>query len=165
MKVFISGSISIKTLPQPVYEILDKIMSKKMSVLVGDANGIDSAVQEYLNSRNYRAVTVYTVNRDCRNNIGDWPVCRVEPDSAVHFKTKFTQKDIAMTLAADYGFAIWDESSKGTMANIERLIENDKKVKVFLSNHSKFVCLSKTEDLALLNSASFENLQQTCLAI
>ena len=48
MKVFISGSISIKSLPQAAIQKIDNIMAKDLTVLIGDANGVDRIVQEYL---------------------------------------------------------------------------------------------------------------------
>ena len=38
--VFISGSISIKILPQEVKNSIHKIVDNQMKILLGDANGI-----------------------------------------------------------------------------------------------------------------------------
>lgn len=48
--VFVSGSISIKTLPSEVIKSFDKIISKTIHVYVGDADGIDILTQNYFAS-------------------------------------------------------------------------------------------------------------------
>lgn len=57
--VFIAGSISISRLHAKVQERIHKIVSSNFNVVVGDADGADSSIQECL--RNYQAknVTVY----------------------------------------------------------------------------------------------------------
>lgn len=40
-KVFISGSISIKQIPEKAKESLSKIIQRNFTVLIGDADGID----------------------------------------------------------------------------------------------------------------------------
>jgi len=46
--VFVSGSINIKKLDSKVIERLKNIISSNLRVIVGDANGVDSSIQEYL---------------------------------------------------------------------------------------------------------------------
>lgn len=48
MKIFVSGSISIKKLPQIAVEKLNSIIAHNFTVLAGDANGVDCLIQEYL---------------------------------------------------------------------------------------------------------------------
>jgi len=66
-KIFISGSISIKTLPKEIEKILERIIENEYKVLVGDAPGIDSLIQKYFVSKNYKNVAVYTVENKPRN--------------------------------------------------------------------------------------------------
>ena len=49
--VFISGSISIKTLPSEVIQSFDKIISQNIQVYVGDADGIDTLTQNTLHQK------------------------------------------------------------------------------------------------------------------
>ena len=60
--VFISGSISIQILPQEVKNSIHKIIDNQMKILVGDANGIDSLVQDYCFSLGYFNVTIYSIS-------------------------------------------------------------------------------------------------------
>ena len=72
-KVFIASPLKIRTLDKNIKERLDNIIRNKIEVLVGDANGIDTAVQEYLNLKQYNDVTVYCINNP-GNNIGNWKI-------------------------------------------------------------------------------------------
>ena len=111
MKVVISGSRSIKVLPKQAIESIDKIIEQGFEILIGDAPGIDSLVQQYLKSKNYQNVVVYHPF-NCRNNAG--------------FKSEkvgksYADRDSIMCSQADFGLAIWDGISKGTAANIKRV--------------------------------------------
>ena len=75
-KVFIAGPLKIRTLDKNINERLDNIIRNKIEVLVGDANGVDTAVQEYLNLKKYKNVTVYCINYP-RNNIGNWKIVSI----------------------------------------------------------------------------------------
>ena len=57
--VLISGSRSIKALPDDAIESIDKIIPLGFHIILGDADGIDNLVQRYLVYRKYRKVTVY----------------------------------------------------------------------------------------------------------
>jgi hypothetical protein len=59
MQIFISGSISFKSLYLQVINLLDSIMANGQTVLIGDAFGVDKLVQIYLFERKYQSVVVY----------------------------------------------------------------------------------------------------------
>ena len=46
-KIFISGSIKIRVLPDAIKEKLEAICQKNEQVLVGDADGVDSLIQNF----------------------------------------------------------------------------------------------------------------------
>jgi predicted Rossmann fold nucleotide-binding protein DprA/Smf involved in DNA uptake len=58
-KIFIAGSISIKKLDESVTKRIDKMISQGYEIILGDADGIDKAVQNYLNIQGYNKVTIY----------------------------------------------------------------------------------------------------------
>jgi len=58
-KIFMAGSIAIKELDQKVKNRLENIVSSNYDVLVGDANGVDTAIQKYLEEKRYNNVNVY----------------------------------------------------------------------------------------------------------
>ena len=113
--VVISGSRSITTLPKEAIASLDKIIALGFDILIGDAPGVDAAVQCYLKSKGYNRVKVCISGRNnirARNNAG-FP-CLVIPGS-------YSDRDCYMCSQAQYGLAIWDGSSKGTAMNISRV--------------------------------------------
>lgn len=125
MKVFVSGSISIKTLPHIAQEKLQNIMTNNLTVIIGDAGGTDSLVQQFLFENQYKNVIVYFAGNTLRNNIGNWMVENV-PAMGLEGRAKFTLKDIRMAVDSDYGLMIWDGKSKGTKRNIQEMISLNK---------------------------------------
>ena len=55
-KVFIGGSRQLGRLNPDIRQRLDSIIENSFTILVGDANGIDKAVQKYCAERNYPRV-------------------------------------------------------------------------------------------------------------
>lgn len=123
--VFIGGSRHVSRLPANVVERLDNIVDKSHSVVVGDANGADKAVQRHLAKRDYAAVTVFCSGEKPRNNLADWPIRSVVPGAARGFHF-YAAKDREMAKEADVGLMIWDARSPGTLLNVLRLVRADK---------------------------------------
>ena len=133
MKIFIAGPRAISTLASDVKERLHSIYSKNYTVLVGDANGADKAVQKYFAGLNYANVIVYASSGKTRNNLGNWLVEAVPVTVGIKGFEFFAAKDKAMAKAADYGFMLWNGESKGTLNNIINLLRDNKKALVHLS--------------------------------
>lgn len=145
-KVFISGSMSIKKLPNDVHEVLDEIISKNIEILVGDAFGVDMLIQNYCYNKSYDNVTVYHVGDKPRNLVNEdtFKTKHINTqDSDKTEKEKQIRKDIKMTDDCDYCFVIWDEKSPGSYNNILRSLPN-KYTKVYLEPSKKY--LSSKED-------------------
>lgn len=147
MKVFIGGSISIKYLDYEVQNELDKIMQGELEILVGDAYGVDSLIQKYCYKNGYDDVKIYACNGKARNNIGGWNIEAVNVSSNLTGREFYTQKDIEMSAVCDYGFMIWDGKSKGTLANIKRLVMCGKSCKVYLSEKHQTTDINDSKDL------------------
>lgn len=130
MKVFISGSISIKKLPKYAIEKLDSIIEKNFTVLIGDAKGIDSLTQKYLAKNNYKNVIVYFAGNKIRNNYGKWETKQVLGQKNEKGRELYTLKDIEMANDTDFGLMIWDGKSKGTLNNV--LVMKEKNKRFFL---------------------------------
>ena len=58
-KIFVGGSRRLSRLSKDVMRRLDRAMDKGLTILVGDANGADKALQRYLASNRYNKVIVY----------------------------------------------------------------------------------------------------------
>lgn len=145
--VFIGGSRNVKNLDVQVRQRLDQIIAKDLSVLVGDANGADKAVQHYLFDRGYDRVEVFCVEGVCRNNVGGWKTRDIPPPPKGTRRDYYTAKDAEMTREGSIGLMLWDGSSRGTLANIFRLIDQQKKVVVYVAPEKKFVTMRSERDL------------------
>jgi len=144
-KVFISGSISIKKLPQEVKNSIDKITEQNIEILVGDADGIDTLVQNYCLSLNYYNLTVYSISilpRYKANKKFNTKYIEVT-DSIKKERERQQEKDKAMTMDSEFTFTIWDSKSKGSYANILRGLNTNKKIKIYLSNKNLFLNKNK----------------------
>lgn len=112
-KVVVSGSRGVRVLPEAARVALRKLMQLELEVLVGDAEGVDCLVQQYMRAAGYPHVTVYHIGRHPRHNCGFRTVAVAG--------TRYEDKDIVMCQAAAYGLAIWDGQSPGTRRNIQRV--------------------------------------------
>ena len=150
-KVFIAGSRRLSRLNKTVEQRIDNILGKHMTVILGDANGADKAVQQYLHRLHYTNVVVFCMDGHCRNNVGDWPTRAIRPANP-HKRdfAYYSTKDRAMTDEADYGLMLWDGKSRGTLTNILHLVRLAKPVVVYLAPDSSFHLLQNTGHLAKL---------------
>jgi hypothetical protein len=146
IKVFIGGSRRVTRLNAQVRQRLDRIIDKGLYVLIGDANGADKAVQRYLHSRAYDRVEVFCVGGICRNNIGNWETRIVEAPQGREKFEYYAAKDAQMTKEASIGFMLWDGQSRGTLANVLRLLQQGKKVVIYLLPQRWFLTLRNTGD-------------------
>jgi hypothetical protein len=145
-KVFIGGSRRVTRLNSEVRKRLDRIIERQLPVLIGDANGADKAVQQYLQDRGYNSVEVFCVGQDCRNNVGHWKMRAVpSPRSGKGF-AYYAVKDREMAREASIGFMLWDGKSMGTLANIFRLVKQRKKVAVYTVPTKTFTTLKDESD-------------------
>jgi len=150
MKVFIGGSRKIARLNKDIRQYLDDILKKGPTILVGDANGADKAIQQYLSDKKYQEVLVFCSGAFCRNNLGAWEVRFVHSDRSTKDFAFYTAKDRQMWMEADCGLMLWDGKSKGTLNNILSLLENGKKASVYFSPKRLLINLLSTRDLSHL---------------
>lgn len=145
--VFVAGSRALSKLNAQVKERLDNIVKQNFTVLVGDANGVDKAVQRYFAEREYQQVIVYCMEV-CRNNVGNWPTRAHKADSGLpHDRHYYGIKDLAMARDASCGFMIWDGISKGTLTNVINLVKAEKKVLLYSGSKKNFFTLRTERDL------------------
>ena len=155
--VFIGGSRNMSRLNSAIRARLDRIVEQSLPVFIGDANGADKAVQQYLNDRAYSNVQVFCMKGHCRNNVGDWPVAEITAPRSARGAEFYSIKDREMTGRASLGLMLWDGKSSGTLANILRLISQQKPVVVYHSKLQEFTSLKTRPDLDLfLNECGME---------
>ncbi len=143
-KVFIGGSRHVSRLNVQVRERLDNIMAKGFPIVVGDANGADKAVQKFLHSHNYENVEVFCSEDICRNNVGLWRTRNIKTGSTRKNAQFYSAKDRAMSKEATVGLMIWDGKSVGTLLNVYRLINLQKKALMFSLLEKRFCEFSST---------------------
>jgi len=146
-KVFVGGSRRMGRLNGEIRRRLDNILAQLFTVLVGDAGGVDKAVQQHYADKQYNNVIVFCSGVSCRNNIGGWETKHIQINRSTKDYRFYMAKDIEMAKEADYGFMIWDTQSSGTLSNMLELLEMGKKVLVYTIPNKEFVQLHSIEDL------------------
>ena len=139
--VFISGKVKYdRPLDEPLKKEVDKIIKSGSKILIGDAPGADTRVQDYLASKGYSNVVVYTTDKKVRNNVGNWKVQRIGSNGHTDEKSIRQQKDIAMTRASTRGLAImpFDDRPDSAMSlNVQRM--NDQGTPVLTYDYERGV--------------------------
>jgi hypothetical protein len=157
-KVFIAGSRQITRLPAEVKHRVDTMVEKGFQILVGDANGADKAVQQYLAGKQYANVLVHCMERHCRNNVGHWPTVEVSAPKGARGFDFYSVKDRAMADAAEYGLMLWDGKSKGTINNVVNLSRVGKAIVVYVAPIRQFRTIKTFDDLqGLLSQGDSES--------
>ena len=124
--IFLGGSRHISTVPVEIQERLDNIIKNQYQIIVGDSNGVDKLIQNYLYKSGYQNVNIFCSGTRCRNNIGHWKIESIQVPSCVSGFQFYAVKDREMAKKANYGLMIWDGKSPGTILNILRLIRSNK---------------------------------------
>jgi hypothetical protein len=156
-KVFISGSIKIKNLDDNVIERLKNIVDSNLTVIIGDADGVDSAIQEYLKKRGVSSVVVYCSGDVPRNNLGHWNTKKITTTSKPGTRDYYTAKDKTMAEDCDYGFMIWDARSTGTLSNAIELVKRNKAALVYINKAKQYQKIKNSQDLVTLISFMSES--------
>lgn len=149
-RVFIGGSRRITRLSPEVTQRLDRIVEQGLEVVIGDANGADRAVQEYLHRRGYDLVEVFCSGDSCRNNIGGWPVRTIRTEGKRRDFSFYAAKDRAMADEASRGLMLWDRESVGTLMNVMRLVRRKKPVVMYVAPDREFIDIANDEDWSRL---------------
>ena len=148
--IFVAGSITIKELDPLIIERLKKIVDKKYRVVVGDANGVDSSVQQALLKLQCDDTTVFSSSPKPRNNLGAWPVNVVKTEFRRGTREFYTAKDLQMAEKADCGLMVWDCRSPGTLNNVVELLLRNKYSVVFINKMRDFVKIKSPDDIDTL---------------
>ena len=155
--VFIGGSRRISRLNEEVRNRLDNLMENGLTVAVGDANGADKAVQEYLADKGYRQVNVFCMVGRCRNNVGRWLTREIDPPAGARGFEFFSAKDRVMAEEADYGLMLWDGKSRGTLASVNDMVSKGKPVVVYLTPSKAFMTLRRPDQVYKIASGTIHS--------
>lgn len=145
--VFLSGSRKLSRINDAIRQRLSNMIENDLSIMVGDANGADKAMQSYLAEREYPNVTVYFVGSVFRNNVGNWLTENVSVDPKLSGRHFYSQKDKKMAQIADFGLVLWDGKSVGSIENVFELVKNGKKAVVYYGPEKSFFNVANSEDI------------------
>lgn len=136
--VFLSGSRKIGRIGADIRRRIDNMVENSLTIVAGDANGADKAMQSYLAELKYRDVTIYFVGDAPRNNVGHWPTKNVHVNEGLSGRDFYAQKDREMAKIADFGFVLWDGKSSGSVQNMLWLLTEKKPVVVYFAPEKLF---------------------------
>lgn len=159
-KVFIAGSMAIKNLARMVTERINNIVNSDFEIVIGDADGVDTSIQQYLFNVGHSKITIFCSGSSPRNNVGKWPVQVVKTSYSPGSRAFFTAKDLAMAEIADFGLMIWDAKSTGTLSNIIELLSRKKKTVVFVNKEKMFHTVGTVDHLETLVSCMSDQAKQ-----
>lgn len=147
----------IKNINKSVIGRIENIVQENFTILIGDANGVDSSVQQILANIKYKNVKVYCTGNRPRNNIGKWDSMPVYSDHKPKTRLYFTAKDIKMATDCDFGLMVWDSKSTGTLSNVYELLKNKKTSVVFVNKLKQFFNVSNSTEFEKLVSVMSES--------
>lgn len=153
-RVFVSGTSKMqdpesvyyrKELPKEIRDELDNHVENNHTILVGDAPGVDSMVQDYLASKKHKNVEIYVSGSNVRKNADSsgklgWKVHHINTKDFIEGSKEWhAVKDKAMNKSASYGLAVILENggAGATRKNIIRFIDDKKDAKIFELSSSK----------------------------
>lgn len=125
----------------------DREYVQRVARVRGDCKGADCLIQKFLVENGYQNVVVYFSGERARINIGDWEEKQIGFSKCDQGYELYKRKDEQMALDADAGFMVLNGATRGTMANIERLIALKKECRVAFPD--------KTERAKRLNAPAF----------
>ena len=133
--VFLSGKVRYdEKVRQVITQEIDKMIEANSHIVIGDAPGADTRMQEYLKEKGYLDVVVYTTDSEARNNVGNWKVNNISGKKHKDERHIRREKDKAMTKASTKGFGISsidDDPQSAMSLNIKRLKKQGKPVVLF----------------------------------
>jgi len=161
ISIFLGGSRKISRLNKEIKERLQNIINQQFTILIGDANGADKTLQQFLKEKNYKNVFIYCSGNGCRNNLGNWEAVKIGDESKIKNIKFYMMKDAEMANKAEYGFMLWDGKSAGTLNNVLNLLSNQKKTLVYFSPQKRFYTISNIDLLPeLLKYCNKEELKK-----
>ena len=140
--VFIGGSRTVSRLNPVLRQRLDHVVKCRARMIIGDSNGADKAVQQFLAAQAYPHVTVYCAGA-CFNNLGNWPTRAVG-----------MPKERALIADARCGLILWDGKSPETPGIVRQLLSVHKKVLLYYAPAKTFHNFSIEPDLDRFLAAS-----------
>lgn len=134
--IFLGGSQTIDQLTVEVKSQLVDFMNFGYKFVIGECKGSDLETQKFLAENGYKNVVVYYSGDRARVNIGSWEEKKIGANKFEKGYELYKRKDEQMAIDADEGFMILKGATRGSMANIERLVALKKRCLVAFPDKS-----------------------------
>lgn len=153
--IFLGGSKIITRLDDRIKEDLIDYMNLGYNILIGDCIGADKEMQKLLAENGYPLVTVYfSGDRPCIN-LGNWTTKNVASNKYLSDYERQKVKDNQMATDCDYGYMLLQGQTKGTMANVHKLLEQNKPCYVMMHDknggYDRTAIVKKEDDLRYIS--------------
>lgn len=109
-------------------------MNLGYKIIIGDSLGADFQMQKLLAENGYPFVTVYYSGDRPRFNFGNWKTKHVSSNKYLSDYERQKLKDNQMAIDSDFGYMLLQGQTKGTMANVHKLLEQNKPCYVMMHN-------------------------------
>ena len=118
--------------------------------------GLSGATAARLFAENgYSFVTVYYSGDRPRFNLGNWKTKHLSSNKYLSDYERQKLKDNQMVLDSDFGYMLLQGQTKGTMANVNKLLEQNKPCYVMMHNknggYSRNAIIRKEDDLRYIS--------------
>ena len=151
-KIFFGGSRALSRLNDAIETRLQNVIDGNHTVLIGDANGADKAIQRFFAEAGYRNLIVYCMEGVCRNNVGNWNVRSVHSEKRKKDFSYFALKDQEMSREAEHGCMFWDGKSKGALNNVLNMLQQGKTSLIYFAPRKAFITVKTPSNLDALLS-------------
>lgn len=130
--IFLGGSKTCNALTIDVKNKIVQMMNCNYKILIGDDIGADLQMQKLLKENGYQNVVIYYSGERARINLGGWKEKYIPVNKYASGDEMQRCRDEQMTTDCDEGFMVMKGKTRGTTANVERLLAVKKKCKVGL---------------------------------
>ena len=150
-----NGRLIYSIIDDRIKEDLIDYMNLGYQIIIGDSLGADFQMQKLLAENGYPFVTVYYSGDRPRFNLGNWKTKHISSKKFMSDYERQKLKDNQMAIDCDYGYMLLQGQTKGTMANINELLEQNKVCHVMMHNknggYARNATIRKEEDLRYIN--------------
>ena len=149
--IFLGGSKIINRLDDRIKEDLIDYMNLGYKILIGDSLGADKEMQKLLAKNGYPFVTVYYSGDRPRVNLGNFKTKHLSSNKYLSDYERQKLKDNQMATDCDYGYMLLQGQTKGTMANVNKLLKQNKPCYVIMHDkngvYARNAIIKKEDDL------------------
>ena len=120
-RILITGSREMTPeMQKKAFRITKQLIAKGVTIIVGEAEGVDQAVVDLANAMHYKHISVYGAYGKMRRKTHDGK--NIEIDGS------YPERDVAMVNECTGCCSIWNGKSRGTKITFEEALRQEKPV-------------------------------------